>query len=324
MLHVLLVLANDISNTGGIERHCSNIIDLFQNDSMIKIDYLCKERILYKYNRILQKNIWNCKQLQDIIIKYDVIHIHGFADFFVGQALKIAIKQNKRVVYTPHFHPFMMLRRPILGKVFFDFYIRKFLQNINIIIAINKEDKAFFDRYNTNVLMIPNWLTGIEKLEIKRTSNMILAVGRNDFNKGLYHLNKIPFDSYEVHCVTDNSEGLDKRIIIHSNVSDKELSLLYSKAALLVIPSRYEAFSYVALEALERGTPVLMSERVRIYDHIEGLNGVERFRFGNMDDFVSKIQTTINGDVNIKYVQDFFSCNKIKGLLRSVYFNEEV
>ena len=92
----------------------------------------------------------------------------------------------------------------------------------------------------------------------------------------------------------------------------------------MVIPSRYEAFSYVALEALERGTPVLMSERVRIYDHIEGLNGVERFRFGNMDDFVSKIQTTINGDVNIKYVQDFFSCNKIKGLLRSVYFNEEV
>lgn len=322
MLRVLLVLENDISNTGGIERHCSNIVDLFKNDLTIEIDYLCKERILYRYDKVIQKEIWNHKQLCEILKKYDVIHVHGFAAFYVGQTLKIAVKLNKRIIYTSHYHPFVMLRRPTLGRLFFKMFIHQYLGKIDTIISINLEDKAFFEKYNKNVVMIPNWLTGIEEVVVKRCSNMILAVGRNDFNKGLYHLNKIPMDDYEVHCITNSSEGLDSRIIIHSGIDDKELSLLYSKASLLVIPSRYEAFSYVALEALERGTPVLMTERVRIYDHIKGINGVEIFKFDDMLDFVSKIRTSINSNVDIKYIKDLFSQDKVRNKLKSIYLDE--
>lgn len=319
MLKVLLVLENDIHNTGGIERHCANIIDLFKEDSSIRIDYLCSEKISFKYNRLLQKKTWNIRQLEIIMADYNVIHIHGFASYIVGQALNIATKLGKKIIYTPHFHPFNMLRRPLYGKIFFNLYIHKYLNKINTIISINNEDKSFFDKYSDNVVLIPHWLTGIEIVETKKASNIILAVGRNDENKGLFHLNYIPKDLYEVHCVTNNSKGLDSRIKFHINVSDKELNLLYSKASLLVVPSLYEAFSYVALEALERGVPLLISERVRIYDHIKNISGVEVFKYGNSAEFVSKIKPAINATVDTTYIEQYFAAERIQAILKKIY-----
>lgn len=94
---------------------------------------------------------------------------------------------------------------------------------------------------------------------------MVLFVGRNDTNKGIEHLYSLP-DNYRVHCVC---KGTVKRndFILHQNLGDAELACLYRQASVVVVPSRYEAFSLVALEALQYHTPVVISERVRIGDY---------------------------------------------------------
>ncbi len=322
MVKVLLVLENSPYENGGIERHCRSILELFNQDSDILVDYLCKDNILYSFNKLINKVIFNRKVLKDIINKYDVVHVHGFATISTSQALSVAIKSGIRLVYTAHYHPFNSLNRPLLGELFFKFYLKNNLSKINTIIAINNEDKQFFERYNQNVVRIPNWQTGIVTVDTEKHNNMILSVGRNDSNKALYHLNYIDFNKYDVHCVTEHRGELDQRITIHSNISDEKLSELYTQASLLIVPSRYEAFSYVVLEALERGTPALVSKNVRIADYFGNVNYLKSFHFNNYIQMNKLIDQVIGCRVDKKNVDSLFSPAVIKKMLKQVYVKE--
>ncbi len=120
---------------------------------------------------------------------------------------------------------------------------------------------------------------------------MILFVGRNESNKGMDYLYQIP-QEYEVHCVTRG--GLKRSDFVkHENITETELRNLYESSSLVVIPSRYEAFSYVALEALSYGTPIVVSDRVEIVDYLKESQSYSVFSYGNVVDFLSKIESTI-------------------------------
>lgn len=146
---------------------------------------------------------------------------------------------------------------------------------------------------------------------------MILFVGRNEENKGIDYLYKLP-SKYVVHCVTKgNLQRSD--FIVHSDVSDEELDLLYREASLVVIPSRYEAFSYVALEAFAHGTPVVMSDRVQIANYLEGKSGYSIFSYGDYQDFLSAVDKTIGIDVDVNGILSIFDKNVIKNKYANIY-----
>ena len=98
--------------------------------------------------------------------------------------------------------------------------------------------------------------------------------------------------------------------------------LLLTKASLLVIPSKYEAFSYAALEAMTYGTPVLMSERVRIADYLDGVEGFHIFQYGDFDEFVRKVDMTIGSTVDTNVIKQRFSPQKIKEQYRTLYLTD--
>ena len=58
-------------------------------------------------------------------------------------------------------------------------------------------------------------------------------------------------------------------IVIH-DIIDQVMDVI-DHSALIVVPSRFDSFSYVAAEALARGRPVLISEKVGIGQWIDGL-----------------------------------------------------
>jgi len=63
-----------------------------------------------------------------------------------------------------------------------------------------------------------------------------------------------PFDSV--------TEAVEKsRIVTTGYVSERELDILYRQASALLYPSLYEGFGLPILEAMERGTPVITSDR---------------------------------------------------------------
>jgi glycosyltransferase involved in cell wall biosynthesis len=53
--------------------------------------------------------------------------------------------------------------------------------------------------------------------------------------------------------------------------SHADVQNLIGAASLVVVPSVFESFSFVAAEALIRGTPVLVSDQVGIAEHVAGL-----------------------------------------------------
>lgn len=319
-MKILLIAENPASPFGGIERHCYNICKMFYS-SEVEVQMASIESI--ENRTIFNKRFFKKKSLKQVIIdsNCDIVHIHGFANFTVWQSLLVALNVKKRIVYTPHFHPFNSLERPILGRLFFYVLLRPLLLNISKIVCINHEDFNFFSRYNKYTTLLPNWLSENSPTvnAVERKKNMILFVGRNDNNKSPEYLLELPRDKYEIHCVTNDSSNLRNDFIIHKRLADNELLRLYFQASLLVVPSRYEAFSYVVLEALNCGTPVLVSDRVRIVDHLQNVNGYTIFPYGDKNAFVSLIDKAMNVKVDVDIVREIFSEKRARQSLYNIY-----
>lgn len=151
---------------------------------------------------------------------------------------------------------------------------------------------------------------------------MILFVGRvDDPVKGFQHLYSIPEGKYEIHCVGKGTIKQRGDIIQHINIPNEELIQLYAQASLVVVPSKYEAFSYVTLESLCYGTPVVMSENVRIADHLKGIKGYSIFKYGDNKDFIKKIEETIGENVEITKIMSIFNPEKIRLAYKKLYLS---
>lgn len=312
MIKILIIPQALISYKGGVYESCKDLASLFENDSDIHCSilpdsFVCKRKFLGKNifkSRLLWKHIKQTKP--------DIIDIHGFAVFSAIQAIIIAKTLGEKIIYSPHYHPFYTLNNPRIAKLFFILFIKPFLKYCNAIVTINNTDTHFFLKFCKNVLRIPHFVKNNPLLRTNSYTieNTILFVGRNEQNKGIEYINKIPHQ-YTVHCVTD-TPILQTNVINHHNLSEDKLGELYQMAQLVVVPSRYEAFSLVAMEAMNHGTPVLMSDRVEFGRLIENLEGYTVFKYGDPDDFVQKIEIAKNKKVNINQLRDKFSKEKIK------------
>jgi glycosyltransferase involved in cell wall biosynthesis len=107
---------------------------------------------------------------------------------------------------------------------------------------------------------------------VEKSENELLCVGRStDPNKGIATLiealGHLP-DHVTLTLVDDNSPdnqvrrwardaGVLGRLRLTGRVASKELVDLYRRAAVVVVPSRYEGFGLPAVEAMACGTPVV-------------------------------------------------------------------
>ena len=322
MVKVLELRPNPLSKSDGIDKYCNSLYSLFKGDEHISIhpvmNYPMRSvRILKEvYVNSIIKTILNT----DII---DVVHINGFASFSVLQSFWIAGRAGKKIVYTAHFHPFEYLNHPLRAKIFYHLFLRPLVKkHADVVITINKEDTAFFSKVHSNVIRIPHWIhfDFVEPFTCEKDPNMILFVGRlDDSNKGIEHLFHLPENRYHIHCVGSGDCVLRGDMTRHVNISTEELYSLYSRASLLVVPSRYEAFSYVALEALALGTPVLLSNRVRIIDYLDNIQGASSFIYHDYIDFCDKVDMSIGAKVNKQAVVDIFSSERVREQYKEMF-----
>lgn len=314
---ILIIPQASLSRNGGVFTHCADLIELFKNDDLFDVKLLPKIEV----NRFLGKYIYNFKQLYNAIkeSKCETIHVHGFATYSPLQSLIIGIILRKRIIYSPHFHPFKYLNNPKIAKLYFHILLRPLFGFIKKIVTINNTDYKFFSKYHDKVSKIPHYLKpfNISNDNIHKIENLILFVGRNETNKGVEYVEKLP-DKFKVVAVSNKSLNRNNSYL-ERNISSDKLVNLYRSANLVVIPSRYEAFSYVALEALSLGTPVVMSNHVEIAGWLNGINGFSVFNYGDLEDFIKKVNDTIGSQVSVEAVCEIFSAKKIKLLYEKIY-----
>lgn len=315
------ICPKSLNSFGGIKHHCESLCALFSDDNFVLQEIL--QNISAFFLPILKKYTFNPFSLFKEIRKHNsqIVHVHGFANISVIEVIIIARILKKKIVYSPHYHPMQYLEHPLFGKIFFRCCLRPVLPLVDVVVTISEIDRQFFKRYHKNVISIPHHYEGeysIQADSTYRKKNMILFVGRNEANKGLDHLYKLPFNKYEVHCVT-KGKLLRDDFIMHSDISDEDLHKLYREASLVVIPSRYEAFSYVALEAFAHGTPVVMSDRVQIATYLKGKSGYSIFNYSDYEGFVNAVEKTIGTQVDSENIMRIFDKGRIKELYKSVY-----
>lgn len=324
MVKVLQIRETPKTKCGGIDANCQAIKLAFVDDVDVQmlpiIDFPDRSMNIVKREYISMTDV--CNAIEEL--NPDIVHIHGSYTFSFYNAIMAAVQYKKKIIYSPHFHPFYSLNRPLGGKMFFHLFIRPFLKYVDTIITINFEDTQWFEKYHSKVVRIPHWskINTNKNNKIIKKENMILFVGRvNDSIKGIEHVYSLPEGMYDIHCVGKGELIERSDITQHVNISEEELLRLYREASLLVVPSRYEAFSYVSVEALSCNTPIVTSDKVRITDYFKDCNYVRVFKYGDMDDFMVAVKKTIGEKVDLEYVADIFNHDRLKELYKEVYMS---
>lgn len=297
ILKILFITKNPTNLKEGISTHCRNVMSVLGNKDSLKLENV--SAVDFKSYEFFNKNFVTNKQINKFIKKnsYDIYHLHGFSSFFVIKFMRELVKLNKKIFYTPHYHPFSKHKHPKLAKIFFNFFTKNYLSELSKIIVLTEKEKNFFNKYSSNIVKIPNghsFKSNIKELDVKNKSNYILFVGRLDHNKGFFHLRESELLEKTV-VVTNKSDAKKIRKKckeVHVNISNEKIKQLYKKALLTVIPSKYEAFSLVALESLANGTPVIISDNVQIKEYLDSDISFE-FKYGNVEDFKNKVNSIL-------------------------------
>ena len=91
-------------------------------------------------------------------------------------------------------------------------------------------------------------------------------------------------------------EGVSDIIDLPGFLSDNELRNLVHRASCVVIPSLYEPFGIVALEALAAGAPLVVADTGGLAELIAGTNAGITFEPGNPDDLADAIERILTDD----------------------------
>jgi glycosyltransferase involved in cell wall biosynthesis len=86
------------------------------------------------------------------------------------------------------------------------------------------------------------------------------------------------------------ARGLEDRFLFTGFLPPEDLDRLYARADVYVMPSVSEPFGLTALEALQHGTPVIVSRSAGVS---EVVRNVLRVRFGDVEDLASKILSVL-------------------------------
>lgn len=248
-----------------------------------------------------------------INFKPDVIHLHStFAGLICRVVLALIPFIRAEVVYCPHAFSFMMSSSSFKRKVYA--FVERVLQYKTksiICVSHNEYDEAIkYGIKKSKLTVIYNGISkpernfGSDTNEIKKTNERftVLFVGRFDYQKGydiLCEVIKI-FSNVDVDIqfilvggyVSEAKENIfpaSSSVKFMGWLPKNEVFSIYNKADLLVIPSRWEGFAMVPIEAFRESLPVLASDFPSFGEIIRDGDTGFIFKNGSVESLYKKI-----------------------------------
>lgn len=222
--------------------------------------------------------------------KADVIHAHGYGYFPSDISSIISYLRRVPLVLTTHgFFPVTNPANRFLTHVYLKFSQKNLLKVARKVICVSTADAEYYAQLTDpgRLTVIPNGIDMDSWRRLPKKSSfrtkygisgpLIMAVGRITWAKGFQKLIqassvilKETHDAVVVIAGEDfgylsNLRQIAKRLNVYNSViftgplSNQKLKELYVDADVVVIPSLYEPFGIVALEAMACGKPIVAS-----------------------------------------------------------------
>jgi glycosyltransferase involved in cell wall biosynthesis len=224
----------------------------------------------------------------------DLLHAHSYGYFQVNISGLNKRLRDTPFVLTPHFHPPWSMwggdRRKQLRKVYDKLMAPSVLNSVDRIIGVSHHEMELLQEIikfdNSKIRYVPNGIdfSRFEPIpkkdkfqkKFKLKGNIVLYVGRLASNKGLEVLVKSAPAVLKEHPETKfvfvgEDEGMkeilikqatkldiQKNLLFTGHIKDEELFLsAFAACSVFVLPSEYEAFGIVLLEAMACKKPVI-------------------------------------------------------------------
>jgi len=287
------------------------------NSKLTEIPYFKKR---FKFPII---NFKVLKQIHALIGEADTVHVMGSWSFLNIIAYPSILWKSKPYSIS------MEGSLNIIGRSkFYNFYFIAFIEKYIIknackLIYIVDDEKVYFCKYGANkdnIIKIENGINeadNILKSNVKKIGNLnlsksyILFIGRLNYIKGpdilldafiLISKNfpdySLVFVGYDEGLMNGMIKKVDEcklqdRVFFLGYQNGKEKSALYSKASLVVIPSRSNANSRVFLEAAIHKTPVITTNKCDL-NHINKFNMTKIYEASSVE--IAQSITKVLGD----------------------------
>ena len=253
---------------------------------------ITKKVFYYKYKRSISNIFSAIKQIHAVIgvVNPDIIHVHStWAGFFVRLPYLFR-KRKVKIIYQSHGWAFLM----DISK--YKKYIYALVERIlsistDKIINISNYEQNQAIRYGLNrnkMVMIYN---GVEdkvnksnlKLNWDKNKINLLFVGRLDRQKGLDLFldvyDKMKLENVHLYVIgtsvlDDNLPKSTKYVTYLGWVDNKDIDVYYQTCDAVIMPSRWEGFGLVAVEAMRNSKPVIASNKGALSELIkDSING---------------------------------------------------
>ncbi len=220
----------------------------------------------------------------------DIIHAHGYGYSTSDAAALVSLLRGKALVLTTHgFFPATTQTNPLLKSAYVEFSKKSLLRIAKTVITVSSADADHYRRLGDSrkIVIIPNgidleyWSKPAKPVDSKNDwkihKPLIASAGRITFGKGFQYLiraaplilrkfpeAKIAIAGEDFGYMSELRElsrkvGVGENVLFLGLLSQDQIKRLYLDSDIVVVPSVYEPFGLVALEAMACGKPVVAS-----------------------------------------------------------------
>lgn len=205
---------------------------------------------------------------------YDILSVNQFGRYFSDYAINYVSKNKKgKIILTPHFY-FHTERYSLIKKLYSKYFLKDILKKIDRMICFTEYEKKYWSEKFyfplEKIVVIPHFIETQKNTSITDFSygKFILYLGRHAKNKRIDILlnafSKLNNLDWKLVLTLDKNElkrcelkYVNENVIFLGYVTDELKLKLLDKCQALVLPSDYEAFGSVLLEASKFRKPIL-------------------------------------------------------------------
>lgn len=314
-INILEVSRAYYPSIGGLEKFVSDRLKLYQhlgfNYELLTTDYSSGKR----EKDFLQQNVTFLKQYTpynicfgvDEIIRgsnSNIISVNQFGNYLSDYSIYRGKQLGKKVVLTPHMY-FHTSNYGLAKKIHQKLISQFLLKTVDAIICFTNYEKDFyqarFEVPEQKIFVIPHYYESRSTNYEINNDDYILYLGRSGYNKRLdlliqayCSIANYPYRLLLTVDISDLSMEIQElvknnpRIELLGKVCEKTKYRLLASTRALILPSDYEAFGIVLLEASDFRKPLLCS-RLPVFLDIVNSGGVVYF-----DNKVEDIKNALN------------------------------